>query len=147
MHLPNKYSVLNAVYLPIIMIKNQLLSLFIVVLSYQADYQILAFLLVLLVFTIYSLIYCPYRPLLRVFFHLSQLAFIIQVIIIYLLTKNSYGGFDQTIINVSGAEYKLAWVLLSLNFLQITLYALLSLAIVFSLISNFACNKKIQNNV
>lgn len=70
-----------------------------VVLSYRSDYQILSTLLVLLVFTIYSFIYCPYRPLLRIFFHLSDVAFIIQIVLLYLMIKINYGEYDLNIIN------------------------------------------------
>lgn len=71
MHLPEKNKPFNSIYLPILMLKNQIFNVFIVVFSLDPIYQILSCGVLLLVFTIYSIIFCPYRLLMRVCFHIT----------------------------------------------------------------------------
>jgi hypothetical protein len=70
-HEPLKNHILNAIFLPLLLIRNQLISVFMVMLSFNPIYQIASCGSIVVVFTIYSLVFCPYPLLLRVCLHIS----------------------------------------------------------------------------
>lgn len=109
--------------------------------------QILGSGIIIFIFTIYSLKFCPYRPMLRVCFHLSDLTFIAQMVLCYFVSSTQYGNvYSLDILNSDGVLYRAAWVMLALNYLQIAIYSLLSLIILFDLSKTKFCkNNSIQN--
>lgn len=121
--------------------------MFIVVLSSNALHQILSCAFILLAFTVYSLKFCPYRMFIRICFHVSDLLFVVQLIILYFSCVSNYGNtYNIQILNSAGYEYKTAWIVLSLNFIQITIYAIITGFILIDLLKTATCNKKTSNH-
>ena len=79
-------------FIPVLILRNQIFSVFVVTLSSYPTAQIASCGAVLIIYTIYSLIYCPYQPLLRVCIHLSDVVFVAQFVILFLVTQVSYGS-------------------------------------------------------
>jgi len=86
MHEPDKCKIVNAIFLPALLLRNQLINVLVVSLSYNSSYQILGFILVVLFFFVYSVLFCPYRPIFRFFLHLSDLVFISQIIVLFFVS-------------------------------------------------------------
>lgn len=121
--------------------------MFIVVLSSNSLYQILSCTFILLGFTVYSLKFSPYRMFIRICFHISDVLFALQLIILYFSCVVNYGNtYNIQILNSVGYEYKTAWIVLSLNFIQITIYALITGFILIDLLKSATCNKKASNH-
>lgn len=147
MHLSEKSSALNAVFLPALLLRNQLFSLLTVVLAASPFAQLAGCAAVLLAFQVYSLAWCPYRTMLRAFLHLSDLAFLAQLAITFLVVSTQYGSeYSLAILQSDGSLYHFAWALLALNYLQIALYSLLSFSILIDLSKHVFCKKnKVQS--
>lgn len=64
-----------------------MLTILIIAFSFSPVAQLVSSGVLLLLFTIYSLIYCPYRPVIRIFMHLSEIALIMQVLMMLLVTS------------------------------------------------------------
>jgi hypothetical protein len=86
MHEIDKCKLLNAIFLPALLLRNQLINVIVVSLSYNPNYQILGFISVILIFAVYSVLFCPYRTIFRFFLHLSDLAFISQTIVLFFVS-------------------------------------------------------------
>jgi hypothetical protein len=86
MHEPDKCKIVNAIFLPALLLRNQLINVLVVSLSYNPSYQILGFILVVLFFFVYSVLFSPYRPIFRFFLHLSDLVFISQIIVLFFVS-------------------------------------------------------------
>lgn len=121
--------------------------MFIVVLSSNSLYQILSCTFILLGFAAYSLKFSPYPMFIRICFHVSDILFALQLIILYFSCMANYGNtYNIEILNSAGYEYRTAWIVLSLNFIQITIYALKTGFILIDLLKTVTCNKKTSNH-
>jgi hypothetical protein len=105
MHLPTKQKVLNSIFVPVLVFRNMLVSVFIVVLSYNPNLQIATCAAVLFIYMLYSLIFCPYSPALRVCLHLSDIVFICQLIILFLVSSAQYGDYSLNILQTNSYVY------------------------------------------
>lgn len=142
-HLPDKNSSLNAVYVPALLLRNQLMSISIVVFSSNSSFQILSCGVILVLFTFYSLIFCPYSTMIKIGLHITELIFIIQLLFIFLTTSFQYGSlYSLNISSTDGSLYRYAWALLSLNYLQIVVFSILAFLILFNLSKSKFCRGK-----
>lgn len=144
MHAPNKSKILNIVFLPIFILKNQLINAAIVLFSSNPNNQIISTGAIFIAFTIYSLIFCPYRILFRVFYHISDLLLIGQLVFLFLVISTEYGAtYSLNILNIEPSIYKYAWILLIFDFMQMINYGVLSFVILYQLaINQFRKNNK-----
>jgi hypothetical protein len=62
---------LHAAYLPLLLLRNEIIALLMVTLSFNPIYQIAGSGAIFLAFTLYSLRFCPYQLLIRIFLHIS----------------------------------------------------------------------------
>jgi hypothetical protein len=132
MHAPNKSKILNIVFLPIFILKNQLINAAIVLFSSNPNNQIISTGAIFIAFTIYSLIFCPYRILFRVFYHISDLLLIGQLVFLFLVISTEYGAtYSLNILNIEPSIYKYAWILLIFDFMQMINYGVLSFVILY----------------
>ena len=114
-----------------LMLKSVLLMLF----SSSYSLQVILSLLVLGVWTFYSLMYCPYPKFCRFFIHLNE---------IILLGQNAI-----LMLSVNSAETSRitpAYVLLILNGVQILLMGIFSLCFLFSILFGMCEMEKKSNN-
>jgi hypothetical protein len=143
MHEPNKRHFLNALYLPVLLVRNQLFSVFMVVLSSSPVSQIVICLLLLVAYSIYSFMYCPYNTRIKACLHVSEVVFILQLVVLLISILSEYGAeYSIQVLNGSGNQYRSAWILLSLNFLQILAFTILALFILFDLVKKTLCKNK-----
>lgn len=99
--------------------------------------------LFLLFLLIYSLLCCPYTPMIRLSLHFVELIFLIQLVVMFLATSIEYGTvYSLDISSGDGSLYRFAWTLLSiLNYLQILIFAILAFLILFDLSRAKICRK------
>lgn len=147
LHLQEKSSPFNAIYVPILLLRNQLMSIVLVLFSSSPSLQILTSGVVLVVFSIYSLLCCPYTPMIRLSLHFVELIFLIQLVVMFLATSIEYGTvYSLDITSGDGSLYRFAWALLSMNYLQILIFAILAFLILFDLSRAKICkNNKIKS--
>lgn len=132
MHTPPKLKPRNAVFLPLFMIRNQLVGVCMVALSFDPTIQIGVCGSLFLLFGVYSLACCPYRKFLRVCLHISDLVLVVQSVMLYLVVSGQYGvEYSPNNLVSNQGFYNFAWVLISLNYLQIVIYTVLGLGILF----------------
>lgn len=136
---------LGSAYIPLLLLRNQLISVFIVSFSFNPNIQLVSIGSIIVVYTIYSLVFCPYRPVLRVIIHISQVIYVLQIVFMYIqsISQGDYGAqYDIGILDVGLSMYKSALIVLGLNCLQMILSAILSLLLIAGLVNNRLCKTK-----
>lgn len=133
MHIPHKRKPRNSMFLPLFIIRSQLTAVCMVAFSFNPILQLGSCALLYLVFGIYSLICCPYRNFIRACLHISDLALLAQSVMLYLVISSQYGQYSLDILTGDGGVYNFAWALIALNYLQMVIYAVLALGILFNL--------------
>jgi hypothetical protein len=74
--------------------------------------------------------------------HISDLALLAQSVMLYLVISSQYGQYSSDILTGDGSVYNFAWALIALNYLQMVIYAVLALGILF----NFGKEKLCKSN-
>lgn len=142
MHSEQKHSPYNAIYLPMFLLRNQLMSIFLVMFSINSNWQILSCGAVLVTFTIYSLLYCPYTSLMRLGLHISELLFIVQLTLLFFTTSIEYGNaYYLPLMGSNENLYSFAWALVSINYVQIIILTVLAFFILVDLSRTKICRK------
>ena len=83
----------------------------------------------------------------RLSLHFVELIFLIQLVVMFLATSIEYGTvYSLDITSGDGSLYRFAWALLSMNYLQILIFAILAFLILFDLSRAKICkNNKIKS--
>ena len=74
-----KIPVIKILYIPILMIRLAIASIFVIYFSNTSIFQAVSVLSVAAIWTIYSILCCPYEKLLKIFIHISEIVFLCQM--------------------------------------------------------------------
>lgn len=111
-----------------LMLRSFIISIALVFLAFNPIGQIVTALLVFILFTIYSFLYCPYYFYLTVFVHIFESIFIVQL----LLLTISVAQPDASRIGPS-------FGLIVLNYMQLVSFLVLTICIVLNKIYDIKC--------
>ena len=100
--------------------------------------QLIGVFLLFLFYSLYSLKFCPYSATIRVFAHLSDLVYLLQLILFILMTGKDYGSFSSDSLSFLN-NYVFAWVLISSTYLQVMVYLGLSAMLTLELTRRKFC--------
>jgi hypothetical protein len=131
-----KRSTLARMYVPLMMVRSLLIALCLVWLSEHPSLQVTVALGVFLLWCFYSLCFCPYSFYIRVFLHIYELLFCLQLALLSISTlKPEYSRMNSAI------------ALLVLDYLQLVSLASFSLAIFLANFYGLKCLKREENVV
>ena len=119
---------LKRLYLPFMMVRSIMISVFVVAFSNNALYQVGCSLAMSLIFTIYSLCYCPYGLYIKLFLRSFELLFTIQLILLMVSVSKPEG--DRLVVSI---------VLLVCDYLQLAASLGMAIAIVINHLHGFRC--------
>ena len=84
-------------YIPAFIIRNMLIAMLLVFVSSNPVHQALSFFIILLLFSAYSIFFCPYPTLLRVFIHLSEVVMLAQSLTMLFMVLTPEKGRISTV--------------------------------------------------
>lgn len=114
-HIP----IIKKLYIPFLMIRLAIASILVIYFSNQPILQAVSILSVATLWTLYSIIYCPYEKLMKIFIHLTEIVFIGQMAVIL-----------YTVMQPETSRIIPAYVTLVLNGVQIGLILIFSILLV-----------------
>jgi hypothetical protein len=123
-----KREALCRIYLPMMMLRSFIISIALVFIAYNPIGQIVTALLVFIVFTVYSFLYCPYYFYLSVFVHIFEGLFIIQLLILTI-----------SVAQPEASRIGPAFGLIVLNYLQLLSFLVLIICVILNKIYDIKC--------
>ena len=125
LHQATKSHPLHRLYIPILMLRTQIITILLVTLSHDPQAQVLSAFLIFLIFCFYSLCCCPYQTGLRIFIHLQEIIMLIQFGCLFgaVYQMEIYGGSVLTPF----------YTIIVLNYLQVILIIMMVAIVGFNL--------------
>lgn len=107
------------------MLKNQVVMTLIVALSDDFTAQIVSSGCIYLIFTLYSIFYCPFPNSMRIFVHIQEVVFLLQIVMLLVAVNSVFG------------DYTAAIILLVLNYVQIMCFLVFAIVLLVKLLKNY----------
>ena len=123
-----KKQVLSRIYVPMMMLRSLIISVALIFLAFNPIGQIVTALLVFALFTLYSFVYCPYYLYLRIFLHIFECLFIMQLLLLTI-----------SVAQPNASKIGPAFGLIVFNYLQLLTFMGLIICVILNKIYNIRC--------